>query len=97
MHAIVAVTDDPQWVRERLAGRPGVRIESASEIVDFQALAAADVAILSPSSFSWWAAWLNPKPHKRVLAPARWLGFKGEEEYPAGVLCPGWRTVEVDG
>lgn len=94
-HRIIAVTDDPDWVRQRLARWPGSRVENSSEIVDFQALAAADVVVLSPSSFSWWAAWLNPKPGKRVFVPARWLGFKVEHEYPAGVVCPGWTEVEV--
>ena len=31
--------------------------------------------IISNSSFSWWGAWLNDCPTKRVLAPSLWFGF----------------------
>jgi Glycosyl transferase family 11 len=45
-----------------------------SDIEDFALLAACDHQIISASSFSWWAAWLNPNPSKQVIAPHPALG-----------------------
>lgn len=39
---------------------------------DMAMMASCDCHVIANSSFSWWGAWLDPKPSKRVLAPAVW-------------------------
>lgn len=71
-------SDDPPWCRANL----GLG-EDESTFVDWNRGAdswrdmwlmsrCAAVHIIANSSFSWWAAWLDPAPDKLVLAPARW-------------------------
>lgn len=52
--------------------------------------------IVSNSSFSWWGAWLNTNPTKRVLAPSQWFGFAFEREGMdwSSIYAEGWEIVE---
>ncbi len=50
--------------------------------------------IIGPSSFSWWAAWLNPDPDKIVLSPPyqRWLNFPNCDT--SDVIPEAWIQIE---
>ena len=42
---------------------------------DFRLIKSAKYKIISNSSFSWWAAWLNLPTSKMVIAPNRWMNY----------------------
>jgi len=80
--------DEVDWARERLdfAGRPARFHQPAEdELDDFRLLSACRHAIVANSSFSWWAAWLDPHPARRVWTP----GNPGWPIQPA----KGWTPV----
>lgn len=46
--------------------------------------------VIANSTFSWWAAWLNTRPDRRVIAPARWLGHRTTQ---TAIAAPDWMLL----
>lgn len=73
-------SNDPEWVREWVnANYRGdnrfVIIEGTQEetgYLDLFLMSRCKNHIIANSSFSWWGAWLDENPRKRVTAPAKW-------------------------
>jgi hypothetical protein len=89
-------SDDPAWVEIHLRLDVPCTViapESAGgEIVDLHLMSRCRHHIIANSSFSWWAAWLNPSPQKRVLAPARWFADAAGRD-TRDLLPPSWEPV----
>lgn len=52
-------------------------------------------AIISPSSFSWWATYLmNNK--KNIIVPKYWLGFHSKRNYPENPFCNYMNPITFD-
>ncbi len=85
----VVFSDDPEWARENLRFGPGMTfVERNGEDRDHEHLwlmSRCAHQIIANSSFSWWAAWLNPHPEKKVVAPRRWFATTSIETRD---LCP---------
>jgi len=62
-------SDDIKWCKSRFIGKDIVFSDNNSPIIDFTMMSKCDHNIITPSSFSWWAAWLNRNNNKVVIAP----------------------------
>ena len=70
-------SDDPEWVEDNFKiSYPYTIISHNRGIRDHEDLHLMSLCkhqIISNSSFSWWAAWLNTNTEKIVIAPRQWL------------------------
>ena len=66
-------SDDPEWCKEKFKDNPRVQVmDKGNEIEDFNLLASCKDLIIANSTFSYWAAYLNPNPTKKIIAPVKW-------------------------
>ena len=50
--------------------------------------------VMANSTFSWWAAWLNQRSGRQVIAPSRW--FRPGAMDGSNILCRDWTVADVD-
>lgn len=88
-------SDDPQAAAKMLA-LPDAKTVSGrltkNHLEDFYLMQHCRHNIIANSSFSWWAAWLNPNPQKKVVAPQQWFG-KGGPKDTGDLLPQSWLQV----
>lgn len=83
-------SDDIAWVKDNLKmDFPCHYVDhnvGAESYNDMRLMSMYSQHIIANSSFSWWAAWLNPNPEKIVIAPRKWFanGNKAEDLFPRG-------------
>jgi len=74
---IYVFSDDINWCRNTLKYPHIHFVEGNSNTEDLKLMSLCEHNIIANSSFSWWAAWLNKNPEKKVFAPYHWFGPEG--------------------
>lgn len=67
-------SDDITWCKENFISDKFIFIEDNPDYIDIWLMSLCDNNIIANSSFSWWGAWLNQNPNKKVIAPKKWFG-----------------------
>lgn len=78
--SFIFISDDMEWVKNNFRG-PNIWYSNfTDEINDFKLLTLCDNNIIANSSFSWWGAYLNKNPNKKIIAPKKWFGPLGPQD-----------------
>jgi len=92
-------SDEPDWVKANMplpvptvVVSPGAQTQEATEL---WLMSSCRSHIIANSSFSWWGAWLDPRPDKLVLMPKQWFRRNGSvySQRCASFRPDGWLPV----
>lgn len=86
----IVTSDDIEWCKLNIKGPNIYYSEGEDEYFDLYLASKCHHNILSNSTFSWWGAYLNQNPDKRVIVPQRWYGpvLSKEADEKNGQLIP---------
>lgn len=79
-YKFMVFSDDIEWCKQQEIFKD-CEFKSGTEIEDMNDMASCEHNIIANSSFSWWAAWLNPNPNKIVIAPKQWFSNPADEQF----------------
>jgi hypothetical protein len=97
---VIVFSDSIDWVKEQefFAGDRFLLSEPKDKYADGSFTPYADLclmslcshAIIANSSMSWWGAWLQTNPNKKVIAPKMWFGTDYTDKDTKDLYCPDW-------
>ena len=97
---VIVFSDSIDWVKEQefFAGDRFLLSEPQDKYADGSFTPYADLclmslcshAIIANSSMSWWGAWLQTNPNKKVIAPKMWFGPDYANKDTKDLYCPDW-------
>ncbi|MDI6046611.1 alpha-1,2-fucosyltransferase [Flavobacterium yafengii] len=91
-------SDDNNWVKEQFENLPYSKQfinhnNGGNSWKDMFLMSSCNHNIIANSSFSWWAAWLNANPEKRVIAPKKWFEKSEEQMNTKDLIPPEWMRL----
>jgi hypothetical protein len=67
-------SDDIEWCKNNFYNYKNFYFsEGSNDLLDFILMSLCDHNIISNSTFSWWAAFLNKNINKKVIMPSKWI------------------------
>jgi hypothetical protein len=92
---LLIFSDDILWCKQNLNfEKANIHyIENNIDIIDMFLMSMCENNIIANSSFSWWGAWLNKSPNKKVIAPKKWFGPKNSHLSTHTLYCKEWITI----
>ena len=90
---IVLFSDEPDLAEAYLPRGADYVSRTGDPRADFCMMSSCGRMIIANSTFSWWAAWLNPNPSALIVAPEFFLGRSISTWYPKDIRVEGWQYI----
>ena len=90
---IFVFSDDKNWVYNNLKF-DNIIFVNEEDYMELWMMSMCQNNILSNSSFSWWASFINKNKNKVVVAPSVWFGKNGPKNYE-DVYEPYWKIINT--
>ena len=97
---VIVFSDSIDWVKEQeffsgdrfLHSEPDDKYADGSftPYTDLCLMSLCSHAIIANSSMSWWGAWLQINPNKKVIAPKMWFGPDYKDKDTSDLYYTGW-------
>ena len=97
---VIVFSDSVDWVKEQEFFKPDRFMISEPEdkyadgsftpYGDLCLMSLCSHAIIANSSMSWWGAWLQSNPDKKIIAPKMWFGPDYKDKDTKDLYCPEW-------
>ncbi len=91
----VVFSDHIEWCKEQFSqlNKNFIFVENQEYIYDFYLLSKCKHTILANSTFSWWAAYLNQNPDKKVIYRQPFWSI--DPDNLIDISCPGWTALPM--
>lgn len=86
---IYVFSDDIEWCKKNLNFKNITFVDNSNEYESLWNMSMCNHNVIANSSFSWWGAWLNSNPDKKIVAPSNWFGPKAVVS-AKDIYCNGW-------
>lgn len=83
-------SDDINWCKKHFKGEEFTFVENEEDYIDLYIMSQCKHNIIANSTFSWWGAYLNPKPNKIVIHPDKWFGKINSKLDISDLFPPTW-------
>ena len=76
----IVFSDDLIWTKNNIKGDNIIYSPFSDDLDEFSLMSFCKNNIISNSTFSWWAAYLNKNNDKVVISPKKWFGPEGPKD-----------------